>query len=441
MGSSGRLQVRLGLIAVASPLEVGAEWAPELLRAAGTALASAQGVHLVTGGVVDRPAAAREAGVVFRREAVDAVVAVAASWFEDYLVADALEEWHVPAILWAVPGMETGSLCGQQQAAFLLSQLGWPCRLVFAPVRSVVALTELLPYARAAALWQRLRRARIGLIGHRVLGMTETAADELSLRRQLGPRVIHLDVSELAAEAGKVPEEDARRVWEKARAEVGSVRCHEQDGIESCRMFLALQELVQRLELSALAVGCYPHLMGKVCVAASMLGEQGVPVACEGDVNGAVAMLVLALLSGEPVHNTDMLDPLPEENAIVFSHCGSGAFSLASDRQEIVLAPVRLMHRGVSCLFPARPGEVTLVNLVAGTGGYLFGVLHGEALSTQMVFPGNPLKVRFGSPYERIVEWVVQQGLGHHWMAAYGDHRAELRFLARLCGCRLVEIC
>jgi hypothetical protein len=52
-----------------------------------------------------------------------------------------------------------------------------------------------------------------------------------------------------------------------------------------------------------------------------------------------------------------------------------------------------------------------------------------------MVFPGNPLKVHFDVPYADVIEWIAAQGLGHHWMAAYGDLRPPLRHLADLVGC------
>jgi hypothetical protein len=52
-----------------------------------------------------------------------------------------------------------------------------------------------------------------------------------------------------------------------------------------------------------------------------------------------------------------------------------------------------------------------------------------------MVFPGNPLRVRFKSDYRRILSWIIEEGLGHHWMAAYGDLRQALGDLATMDGC------
>jgi L-fucose isomerase-like protein len=426
---------------VSSPLEVGAAQAPALLdqlqQVIGTrGFAQLEAVRPPK--LVTDPTSAAEAGRFFYEHRVDAVCVVGACWFEDYLVLDLLEECDVPLIAWARPGMETGSLCGMQQLGFMLKQLGKPYYLVFDEVGASTPLQRAWEFASAAALRHRLRRARIGHLGHRALGMTETTGHELALKKILGPRLVHIDSHIFLERAAHVPSGSVSGGWERLKAKVGRVTVTNEAGIESLQLYSVLKELVQELGLSAVAAGCYPHLWGKVCLAASLLGEEGIPVACEGDVNGAVGMLMLTQLSGEPVHNTDLLDPIPADNAIVFSHCGSGGFSLATSPAEVTLGPVRLTNCGLCCLFSARPGPVTLVNIVATLGGYRIATLFGKAIETDVPFPGNPLSVRFQTDYRRILAWIAEEGLGHHWMAAYGDMRPALADLAGMTGCEWV---
>lgn len=433
--------IRLGLTAVASPLEVGAGDAPALLACLHEAFAGADFPRLEVcpaPQLATDPASAVAAGRYFYDRRVDVVCIVAASWFEDYLVLDLLEECNAPVIAWARPGMETGALCGVQQLGFMLKSLDHSCCFLFDEIGAPDALQRAWDFARAAALRRRLRRARIGWLGHRVEGMTETTPHELALKRIFGPRVVGLDTQVFLDRAANVAIVLATERWEQIKSQVGQVTATDEAGAESLQVYLALKETTLELGLSAVAVGCYPHLMGKVCLAASLLGEEGVPVACEGDVNGALGMLLLTQLTGQPVHNTDLLDPIPDENAIVFTHCGSGGFSLASSRADITLAPVRLMNCGVCCLFTARPGPVTLLNIVPTLSGYRLGVLYGVAVETDMVFPGNPLRVRFERDYHDILAWIADAGLGHHWMAAYGDLRRPLADFARLVGCELL---
>ncbi len=432
--NSGKIRIRLGIASVSSPLEVGASDAPALLDQLQQAACGAiQDVEICRPPkAVTDPSSAAEAGRYFYDQRVDAACVVAACWFEDYLVLDLLEECDVPVVAWARPGMETGSLCGMQQLGFMLKQLHKPFLFVFDEVGAPPALARVREFASAAALRSRLRRARIGHLGHRVLGMTETTANELALKKTLGPRIVHIDSQVFLQRAARVPADAVDGPWKHLKTQVGRVTSTDDAGIESMQVYTALKETVQELGLSAVAVGCYPHLMGKVCLSASLLGEDGVPMACEGDVNGAVGMLLLTNLTGEPVHNTDLLDPIPAENSIVFSHCGSGGFSLASSPAEVTLGPVRLMNCGLCALFTARPGPVTLVNIVAEADGYRMAALFGEAIETDMVFPGNPLRVRFATDFRKILSWIAEEGLGHHWMAAYGDVRPALQHLAAM---------
>lgn len=426
------LAPRVGVAAFCSPLEVGADRAGQSARDLAAILERA-GCAVVQAGVVDGPDKAAGAGRAFAESHVHAVACAAASWFEDYLAVDLLEECAAPALLWSLPGMETGALCGVQQLTTLLAQLEHPFRAVFGPLGSAEAQRQAQVFLRAAALRYRLRRARVGLAGHRVAGMTEVAVSEVALKRSLGPRIVPLDLPQLLDRADQMPPEPAQARWEALVRRAAVSKVGEAEGLDSMRVYAAVKELVDRHRLDALTIGCYPHLMGRVCLAASFLADEGVPLGCEGDVNGAVGQLVLTLLSGQPTHNTDWLDPL-EDGSVVFTHCGAGSLSLAERPEDVQLASVRLMGQGACALFPARPGPVTLLNLVPRGAGYQAALLEGEAISTTMVFPGNPLRVCFPSPVARLIEWIHDEGIGHHWMAGYGHLGAEVRSWARLAG-------
>lgn len=414
----------LGVAALASPMEVGAGRAAQAAEELGRLLAQG-GCRVVGLGVIDAPDAAAAAGRKLAEAHVDAVALAAASWFEDYLALDLLEECPVPVLFWSLPGMETGALCGVQQATACLKQLERPFQAVFDPMAKGAGLDRGLVFLRAAALARRLRRARIGLAGQRVPGMSESAASEWALKKAVGPRVVPVDMVKLLEASRAEGDPEAAALWSRVKVSVGTVKVSDEAGRLAAGMTLAIREVVWREGLSGLAFGCYPDFMGWGCLAASLLADEGIPIGCEGDVNGVVGMLMLALLTGRPTHNTDWLEPLAD-GSVVFSHCGSGSYTLAERPRDIALAPVRLANQGVCSLFPAKPGPVTLVNLVPAGAGYQLAVLEGEALSADMVFPGNPLRVKFQAPVREVMDWIHAEGVGHHWMAGYGQVAAEL---------------
>ncbi len=430
--SAKRLVPRVGVASLSSPLEVGADRAQQ--AAADLArLFEELGCEVVSLGAIDDPNKSQSAGRKLAESHVHAVAFAAVSWFEDYLVLDLLEECNVPALLWSLPGMETGALCGVQQLTVYLKQLDTTYRSVYGPFDLQDARKQAQTFLRASALKYRLRRARLGFAGHHVPGMTDASVAQCALKKAIGPRVVPLDLPQLLDRASQMPDEQARQKWQEVVSRAGACKVPEADGLGSMKVFAAVEKLVDQHSLDALTIGCYPHLMGRVCLAASLLADQGVPLGCEGDVNGAVGQLILALLTGQPTHNTDWLEPT-EDGTVVLTHCGSGSFRLAQRPEDVELASVRLMGQGVCVLFPSKPGPVTLINLIPRGDGYQLALLEAEAVSTEMVFPGNPLRVRFGCPTPRLIDWIADEGIGHHWMAGYGHVGEETRHWARMAG-------
>jgi L-fucose isomerase-like protein len=433
------LMPRVGVGAVSSPLEVGAERAPQAAEDLARLL-ELHGCEAIRLGSIGTVGAAVAAGRKTVEAHVDALALVSASWFEDYLVLDLLEECDKPLLFWSLPGMETGALCGTQQITSYLKQLDKAYTAVFGLIEPGAVLDRSIRYLRAAALRQQLRRARIGVAGQRTRGMTEVAVNEMALKKTLGPRLVALDMVTLVNRSRRAARTETVPVWNQVKQTAGRVQVADEAGLDASGFYIAIKELVRQEQLTAFTFGCYPDYMGCACLAASLLADEGVPVGCEGDANGTVAMLILQLLTGQPTHNTDWLDPL-EDGSVVFTHCGSGSYALAERAQDITLAPVRLACTGVCSLFPAKPGPVTLINLLPYAAGYQLAVMEGEAIHTGMVFPGNPLRVRFQRPTEQIIDWIHAEGIGHHWIAGYGHVAAEIRHLAGIAGPGLRYLC
>ena len=434
------IKPRLGLCVTMSPVEVGAGEAGRILKRAGTILGALE-VELTTAAeVVSDDRTLLDAVRKFRAAEVDLVCLVEATWCEDYLGTDILRRLGVPAVTWGLPGIHTGSLCGCQQLCSVLKELDMPYRFVHGDLDDEKVHRSILDYSRAAALRRSLREARLGLFGSHIKGMTEVAFDELEMMAVIGPRTVRYGLAELEEKAAAVPSGAAEREWGRIRDGVGKVETPEEEVIKSLGMYLALKEFTSADRLAGMAIECYPRLMGKVCLAASLLSEEGIVTSCEGDMNSAAAMLMLSRLTGQPVHNTDLLAVHEEDDSMVFSHCGSGGFSIAGDRKDISLAPVRLMDRGCCVLFPAKPGPVTAVNLVGRRGTYRMAVATGEAIPTEMVFPGNPVRVRFKTPVAQVLDTIAGEGIGHHWMIGYGDVSEALRHLCGLTGLKHIRI-
>lgn len=424
------MKPKIGLAIVRHPFEEGAEDAPQIAVDAAAVLDFAEVISAPS--ICESDSTAREAGKLFRDADVDAIVVVLATWSSDAVSTRILDYANVPIVTWALPAVSTGSICGVHQLTSVLTELDYDYRFVYGKLTEQRCVEEAKAYIRAAMIKKRLRTVNLGQVGHRVEGMTEVSFDEFSLRKIFGPAVEYLAIDQFFKLRDSQDAARASEIWESVKAKAGKVSVPDEDSLRSCRAYLALKQWVTERDLAGFALECYPNLMGEACLAYSLLADEGIAASCEGDVNSLLATLILYWLSGQPVHNTDLLTHYESENSILLSHCGSGSFEIADNKGNIHLAPVRLAHKGLCVLFPGKPGKVTLLNLIGREGTYRMSAFTGDAIKTGMDFAGNPMRVVTSMNVIDLMYTIAEIGAGHHWMICYGDVMAELELFANL---------
>jgi len=423
---------RIGLYGVLERSEEGWQQADALLQTVAAALSRGGADVVAAPCLISDDATAAAAAAALAQADPDALAAVVVCWSFDNLTLTLLRRVPRPLAVLAVPGIKSGSLVGAHQLGSLLTDLALPHAVFYGRPDEAATYGPLLSYARAAAAKRRLEFARLGMVGRRTPGMTPAAFDELEITRLFGAQVVNYDWSEIETRAAALP---ATVVEQQARA-LAPAHVHSQaeDIADSSRLFLALAEQAKADGLAAIAIGCYPHYAGRACLPCALLGERGIPAACEGDMNSALAMFLLHHFTAQPVHFGEILEIDDAQNSLITSHCGCAPPSLAADPAHIEIAPVRLWRRGACLRFPAKPGPATFVNLVGRRGTYRLCAVHGEAEVTPMLFEGNPVRLRLRPPVRDLLNTIAEQGFGHHWMLGYGHVTPELRAFCKLTG-------
>lgn len=426
------MKIKIGTVGLAHPFEVGYDQADTLLQQTAAALEKA-GVSCVDCGVVMHDLKTVEkAAATLKTADMDILMVCIATWSEDHHLLDLLSYLDVPVILRAYPARDTGSLCCAHQIGAVFTDIGKTYEFIYGEANDVACAQKACTIATAYALRNTMGKVRVGAIGGRVKGMTEIAYDEFSIKEKLGARVVNLDEKEMTEKVAALSDADAEKILEQKQAMLRpcTVLSTKESMLESIKYYDAMRQLAEEYSLSALSVKCYTTYMGKICLGYSILAEEGIVGSCEGDVTNALTMKLLYELSGKPINNTDLLYLDEEKNTILFSHCGSSGFSIASG--EIQLAPVRLAETGVCCKFLMNPGEVTLVNICGHGERFRLSAMVGEAIPCGMEFPGNPMVVKFEKDVEQINQEIMANGIGHHWMIGYGNFLPELRNFCRI---------
>jgi L-fucose isomerase-like protein len=422
----------IGMLGLAGQYEVGFAEAPGLLKQCERSLTGSGQTANNTGIIMHDFDTVQQAASAVEGAKIDALLICVCTWAEDHHLLDLLDRVDKPVILWAFPAVETGSMCGVEQICAVLHELGRPYYHVYGTPDDPAVHQEIGRITAAAALKHKLQTVRIGTVGGRIKGMTEIAYDEFEIKKRTGVRIVNIDENELAMASQQATLEAAEKEWQRIAAYNYKVSSAKDHLIESMRYYLGLKNLIDEYALEGIVVKCYPGYMGKICLGFSILSEEGIVCGCEGDVNNTVTMKILYELTHQPINNGDTLYPDTKANTLLFSHCGSSGFSIAATKEEIHLAPVRLANSGVCTLFTAKPGPVTLVNLVGRGGTFRMSVLRGEAVPTTMEFPGNLVKVKFDKPVLDIHREIANQGIGHHWMTGYGDVTRELAYYCKM---------
>ena len=228
-------------------------------------------------------------------------------------------------------------------------------------------------------------RAKKNLWGATVVQVGKTAdgfinlgyyADEIE--RNLGVQVIFYSLEEIFRDMDAIPGEEASRLAETITKGACCCSATEQELLMSARLILAVRRLKERYQASAFAISCWPEFQDNMhistCLAFSRLGEEGIPVSCEGDVPGALTMLLARELSGSNPMLMDMVAMDEKADAISFWHCGMGLPCYADEKgfsiTQYPADPRIFKLPGASVDIKFAPRDVTILRL-DGKGGQI----------------------------------------------------------------------
>ncbi|MHA1284570.1 MAG: hypothetical protein ACTSVV_07835 [Promethearchaeota archaeon] len=434
-----KIKPKIGFCVIFHPFEDNADKAPEIFESTLSLLEKVKDIEIIKAdNLINDVPSALDAGKKFSKEKVDVICVKLATWSSDNPILDMSSICDVPFIFWTYPDINAGSLCGGQQFNMVFKELGKECIFVYKDDEKT--LNKIISYAKAVALKNELQRLRLLRIGNRTQGMSEVICDEFSIKEIFGPRVITLGLDNFKQLVNEFSDDDAELHWNEIKQRVKQINVSDYEGRLAIKNYLAMKNLIENGQIGGITIECYPLYMGKVCLGFSLLADEGIPGACEGDVNSLVLMYILTRLSGQPVHNIDILEVRESDNTILGSHCGCGSFSLAESSESISLENVRLANKGVCAIFPAKTGKITMANLVGRKGTFRMCVIEGEAIKTNLEFQGNPIRIKLPIDIKEFLEMVEEFGFGHHWIIAYGTYGVNLKYLSRLLGFDLVLI-
>ena len=438
-------------------------------------------------GLVDEPAAGREAGAYFRERQVDIIYVHCATYCTSASVLPVHQTCGAPLIIlnlqpaaaMAYPTTGTGEwlancgACPVPEIKNALDRAGIGSRIVNGLLgmetshpgaaadevtahrpEAVRAWKEIGQYAAAAGVKRAMAASVFGFLGGNYPGMLDLYSDFTLLQKTFGLQVAPLELCELSACLEGV----SRAETEEKLAEIGRVFRIEgaspSDQIAgapdpeallwAARMSCAEEKLAERAGMDALAYyyhgeggNLYERMIAGIIVGNCLLTKAGVPCAGEGDLKTAVAMKIFDLL-GAGGSFTEIVAADYDRDTILLGHDGPFHMAMTDDRP--VLRGMRVFHgksgQGVSVEAKIKPGPLTLFGVTQTADGQVkFVVSEAEAVAGETLYIGNTqTHVKFPVHVDEFYDGWFGQSPTHHCAMGLGHNAALLRKLADLWG-------
>ncbi|WP_175058942.1 hypothetical protein [Thermococcus sp. 2319x1] len=95
-----------------------------------------------------------------------------------------------------------------------------------------------------------------------------------------------------------------------------------EDLVRAGRIYVALKKIIEDYKLDGFAIGCFEmlnKLKATPCLALAMLNAEGIPAACEGELNSLLGMIIVRKFFDKPAFMGNIADY--GENHIILAHC------------------------------------------------------------------------------------------------------------------------
>lgn len=380
----------------------------------------------------------------FIAENVDAVFCPHCNFGSEGAVAMAAKRINKPLLLWGprdekpLPNGERlrDSQCGLFATSKVLQRFGVPFTYITnSRLNDQVFERGIINFLQAANVVRNFSSARIGQVSTRPRDFYSVIVNEGELLEKFGIQTIPIDLSKLVKECRSLLKNITPAVKDEAARLKQKADFSRYSGddlvLKLAALKLAISKWINDEGLNALAFQCWDTLQQELnicsCFVHALLTEEGIPVACETDIHGAITALMLQSASHfkEPTFFADLTIRHPDnDNAELLWHCGPFPPSLAEGKCIINNHFVLPSHAPGVCNWKLKDGHVTLARFDSGNGKY--SLLCGE---------GNTVDGPFNQGtyvYVEVNDWplweekIIYGPYIHHVVGAYGSFTSVL---------------
>ena len=370
-----------------------------------------------------------------------------ATWIYAPMVVSSVQTTGLPSIVYGYRSPAAFGLVGAAITHGSLDEVGFTHRFVYGHPTDPDVLSTITNYSRAAMVFDDLSRSKAAVIGGKTMGMITAAVDYSQIKELFGTEMEHVDMLRPYLEAQQLPAKPVQAKIASFKKTYPTIKVSDQVLERSIRLYLALKELMQTQGYAFGGFKCQPEFIDNYvsgCLALSLLNDDGIVMSCEADMNAALTMRILHLLTDGPVLFADVNDLDKTTGTLRLVNCGSIATTMAASPRDVEWNPqYEYMGKcGGACpTFCCKEGPVTLARLSRVAGDYVLHIARGEAFM-QPKESFKEARDRWPHAFIRLEgdpDLFIQNLRSNHLHMVYGEVVEELYDLCDILGIDAVE--
>ena len=393
-------------------------------------------------GLVIRVDEAKSAASILSSAHIDALVCISGTFHLGHLVLELHKACKVPLLLWGLDELpynggkiRLNSVCGVNLDASNLYKAGVD------QYRAIVGPSIDEQWVDAIRVIVALRDAHLGILGYRAHGFFNLSLDDPSLYAATGILVDHYELSDVfghnaSEEAIFRRESELKTIFDISGVTEAQVK-------KVAKLSAKFDAFMSANALDALAIRCWPEFARDFgispCAAMSLLQSEGRILACEGDLEGAMSMIVHKAIGAETPYLFDFSQVDLAQNFALFWHCGVAPCNLWDGCSVRSLDTYFAGGKGVTADFVLKSGELSIARIDTARGKRRVFLQKARAVPMKKELKGTYLKAVFDRPLKEVMDLIIYKGIAHHASVVYGDFIEPLKIAASILGWEVIE--
>jgi len=323
-----------------------------------------------------------------------------------------------------------------------------PFKWFYGNVDSEIFLSRFHSTVLAMKAVHKLKTVKICWVGNVAPTFDNMIPDLDALKEKYGVSVEIMPTTYIKEIADELTESEIIEAGQKFCKDVENIHVDSKIMEVGKLVYAALVKISKMHNYDAMSLACWPdfqELFGIVpCVPFTELYDiNGIPVSCEGDLQGLITMVML----NEMTNNKSMLMDLTsidlDNDMLMLWHCGLGSKTMASCKNDISIIKHPMMNRkegevakvGLSYDFYFKNTDVTVARISDNGEGIFF--FNGEITDDNTKgFVGtrgwikNLNLINKKTNVQEVIETIMSEGIEHHLIIVDGN-----------CGDAISEFC